>query len=190
MYLKQAFTSAMSLQPAENRFMACEKLLMAGARGDEVNDALAVIVLEESLDTSFLKLIIPNANVDYGGGRALSLSVKRLLLNHATLLLQQGPNETSFNNGFDAAMSHSRPADQLKFCRVLLEASAPTASASAALLKAVRAGRDDLCRLMLQHNASPDSNGGACLITAVHDKNVKILTSLVENSNPRPSIPA
>jgi len=171
----------MLLRPAERRFTACEKLLKAGAIGDAVNEALTIAVSDEPNDTSFLKIIIPNADVDYGGGHSLSLAVKHGLPNHITLLLEQRPNTTSFNNAFDAAMSHSEPTDQIKYCRMLLEASAPESSASWTLLKVVRAGRDDLVRLMLQHNASPNFEGGASLISAVHNKNVKILTSLVDN---------
>jgi hypothetical protein len=176
----------MSLRPTENRFAACDKLLKAGVTGDGVNEALSVAVSDES-NTSFLKIVIPNADVDHNGGHALSLAIKRCLPDHVSLLLDEKPNESSLNNAFDAAMSLSEAADQLKYCRMLLEAAAPETSASLALLKAVRAGRDDLCRLMLQYNASSDFKGGACLVTAVNEKNAKILTSLVEVSNPKPS---
>jgi ankyrin repeat protein len=177
----------MSLRPAENRFTACEKLLKSGANGDEVDKALTVVVSDESRDTSFLKIIIPNADINYNGGEALSLAVKRNLSEHALILLEQVPDITSFNNAFEAAMSLDESLNQLKFCRMLLEAPAPEQSASSALLKAVRSGRYDLCKLMLQLNDSPDFNGGSCLITAVHDKNIKILVLLVESGNPKAS---
>lgn len=152
-----------------------------------MDKALTVAVSDESKDTSFLKIIIPNADINYNGGEALSLAVKLNLLEHASMLLEQSPNIASYNNAFEAAISLDEPAAQLKCCHMLLEAPAPKQSTSAALLKTVRCGNYDLCRLMLQFNASPDFNGSACLITAVHDKNVKILALLVESSNPKPS---
>lgn len=170
--------------------MACDMLLKAGATGNGVNKALTIAVSEECSDTSFLKILVPTANINYNGGQALSEAIKRCHANHASLLLEQNPrlNETSFINAFDAASSHTQSAEEIKYCRMILQASPPEKSTSMALLKAVRrACNEELCRLFLQHKTNLNYDGGICLIAAVHGQNIKILTLLVESTNPKPS---
>ena len=180
----------MALRPAENRFVACDMLLKAGATGNGVNEALTIAVSEESSDASFLKMLILNANINHNGGHALSEAIKRSHTNHTSLLLEQHPrlNATSFTNAFDEAFSHTQPAEEFKYCRMILEASPPEKSTSMALLKAVRREcNEELCRLFLQHKADLNYDEGICLVTAVHSQNIKILTLLVESTNPKPS---
>jgi ankyrin repeat protein len=173
----------------EYRFMACNMLLKAGATGNGVNEALIISVSEDSSNTSFLKILIPNANVNHSGGLALSEAIKRRHTKHVSLLLEQHSrlNATSFTNAFDAALAFPEPAEELKYCRIILEASPPEISTSVVLLKIVRMGNENLCTLFLQHKADLNHDGGICLVSAVHAQNIKILTLLVESTNPKPS---
>jgi hypothetical protein len=182
--LNAAFASAMSLR-STNRFIASKKLLGAGAFGDEVNKASIVAVNEETHDPSFLRLLTPKVDVDYNGGEALSVAIASFLPQHTTLLLEKGPNETTFDNAFASAMNHSSTTEQLKYCRMLFESSPAGDSASTALLKAVQAGKSDLCDLLLEFKASAAFLGGAAVVAAVRALNTGILTSLAQNSDPR-----
>jgi len=164
-------------------------LLKAGATGTGVNEALTIAVSEESSNTSFLKILIPNTNINHNGGHALSEAIKRSRTKHVSLLLEQHArlNAASFTNAFNASLTLSEPAEELKYCRMILEASPPEMSTSVVLLKIVRAGNEDLCTLFLQHKADLNFDGGICLVSAVHAQDVKILTLLVESTNPKPS---
>jgi hypothetical protein len=151
--------------------------------GDEVNEALTVAATEEVNDNSFLKLILPKADVNYKDGYALSLAIKNSLPQHVHLFLEKRPNSTAFDNAFTSAINHRQNSEQLRYCRMLLEASPAGDSAPAALVKAVHAGKNDLCNLMLQYNASANFDGGSAVVAAVKTQNMELLTSLVQNSD-------
>lgn len=109
--LNLAFASAIALQPPTNRLKACKKLINAGAIGEEVNKALTLAVMGVANDTSLLKMLAPKANIDYNGGQAMSLAIEKSFPQHLTLLLEMGPNETTFDNAFTSAMNHSETSE-------------------------------------------------------------------------------
>jgi hypothetical protein len=117
-----AFVAATTIQDFRVQHEICRKLIEAGATGNEVNEALVRAVDQKSENTELLQLLIPNASVDYGGGRALCLAVKHKLRRHVSLLLQRKLRVATFQNAFKEALAVDDERLQLVFCRMLLQA--------------------------------------------------------------------
>ena len=92
------------------------------------------------------------------------------------MVLEQRPNETTFDNAFNSAMNHPHNSEQSKYCRMLLGSS--PAGNSAARLKAVQTTKVGLCHLMLKFKASANFLRGAAVVTAVRVQSAAILNLL------------
>ena len=177
--LNRAFASALAQPDSQSRFEACQKLIHAGATGDEVSKGLAIAITTENQNISFLKLILQSASVDFEEGHALCLTVANNHQAHLKLMLEKRPNERTFDRAFEAALRLRNPRDQLKYCNILVGAGPTRDSCSKALLIAVTIQKDELCRVFLEKGASVDYKGGASVTAAARFENVGILELLV-----------
>ncbi|KAF4634237.1 hypothetical protein G7Y89_g3872 [Cudoniella acicularis] len=184
--LSQAFAQALNLPDSRNRFEACQKLIHSGAVGDEVNRGLSVAITAEYQNIEFLKLILLSASVDFEDGHALSLAVTNEYMAHLQLMLEKRPNQTTFDGAFASAMRIRNPRDQLKYCRTLVAAGPPRDSCSKALLIAVKAQKEELCKIFLEKGASPDFEQGASITAAVLKENIGILEMLIGGEYQKP----
>lgn len=177
--LSRAFATSLNIPDSNNRFEACQKLMNAGAVGNEVNKGLTIAVTSEYQNVEFLKLILLSASVDFQHGHALCLAIANDYEAHLRLMLDKRPNETTFDAAFVAAMRLRNPRDQLKYCRVLAEAGPVRDSCSKALIVAIKSQKEELCKFFLGKGASPDFDGGASIIAATQSENIGILELLV-----------
>ncbi|KAH9215048.1 hypothetical protein DL95DRAFT_523587 [Leptodontidium sp. 2 PMI_412] len=177
--LNRAFAVALSYSDSNHRFEACQKLINAGATGEEVNKGLIIAMTVEHHNIDFLRLILRSASVDFENGYALCQAVTSNYQEHLKLLLAKRPSELSFDNALDAAMRLRNPRDQLKFCHLLVGAGPPRNSCSKALLVAVTGQKDELCRILLEARASVDFDGGASITAAARSENIGILEMLI-----------
>ncbi|KAH7369847.1 hypothetical protein BKA65DRAFT_386297 [Rhexocercosporidium sp. MPI-PUGE-AT-0058] len=177
--LNRAFTVALSYNDSNHRFEACQKLINAGAIGEEVNKGLTIAMTIEHHNIDFLMLILRSASVDFENGHALCQAVTGNYQEHLKLLLAKRPNELSFDNALESAMRLRTPRDQLKYCHLLVGAGPPRNSCSKALLLAVAGQKDELCRILLEAGASVDLDGGASITAAARSENIGILELLI-----------
>jgi hypothetical protein len=185
--LSRAFASALSQPDSNNRLEACQKLITAGATGEEVNRGLTVAITVEYQNIYFLKLILSSASVDFENGRALCLAITNDHSEHLLLMLEKRPNGSTFDSAFAAAMRLRNLRDQLRYCRLLVGAGPPRDSCSKALVIAVRSQKEELCKVFLENGASPDFDGGASVAAAVSSENIGILELLVRGGYDTPS---
>ncbi|PMD32806.1 hypothetical protein L207DRAFT_590496 [Hyaloscypha variabilis F] len=185
--LNRAFASALAQPESNRRFEACQKLIHAGAAGDEVSKGLAIAITTENQNIAFLKLILQSASVDFEEGHALCLTVANNYQTHLKLMLEKRPNERTFDRAFEAALRLRNPRDQLKYCNILVGAGPTRDSCSKALLIAVTIQKDELCRIFLEKGASVDFKGGASITTAARSENAGILELLVGGEFQQPT---
>lgn len=177
--LSQAFDSALNQLESAQRFQVCQRLVQAGAFGEEVNKGLMIAVTVEQGNIDFLKLILQNANVNFQDGKALCLCITNDCQTHLRLMLNQHPNETTFDHAFAAAIRLRNPRDQLKYCRLLVEVGPGRDSCSKALVLAAKSQKQELCKVLLENGASPNHDGGASISAVTLAGNIGILELLV-----------
>ena len=179
--LDRAFTVALAYTDSDHRYEACQKLINAGATGEEVDKGLAIAMTIEHQNIDFLRLILRSASVDYENGHALCQAITNNSQEHLRLLLARRPNEATFDNALEAAMRLRNPRDQLKYCHLLVAGGPPRTSCSRALVLAVTGGgqKDELCRILLEARASVDYDGGASITAAARSENIGLLELLI-----------
>lgn len=185
--LSRAFVAALSHSDSNHRFEACQKLIDAGATGEQVNKALTIAMTVEHQNIDFLRLILRSASIDFENGHALCQAVTNNYQEHLKLMLACRPNEQSFDNALEAALRLRNARDQLKYCHLLVGAGPPRDSCSKALLVAVTSQKDELCRIFLEARASVDYNGGASITAAARSENIGILELLVGGEFQQPN---
>ncbi|KAG0650159.1 Skeletal muscle ankyrin repeat [Hyphodiscus hymeniophilus] len=185
--LSRAFAIALDHLDSNHRFEACQKLIVAGARGEQVNKGLATALTSEHQNIDFLKLILRSASIDFDNGHALCQAISNNYQEHLKLMLASRPNQQSFDNALEAALRLRNARDQLKYCHLLVGAGPPQVSCSKALLIAVTAQNIEICRVFLEARASVDYNGGASITAAARSENIGILELLVGGEFQQPN---
>jgi hypothetical protein len=189
--LSMAFPLAVTLQdPA--RYILCEKLLKAGARGDEISKALVATAKEGPSALPFMKLLLPQADVNYREGRVLRLVVQRVFREGLDLLLTQRshmPTMALKRRAFEDAMDIKKKQDRFDMVKKLLEAGTKGEIVSEALLTAVNSSDLPLTELLLQFGASVEYKAGKAVHSAASSGGREILKRLVEgNLSAKPTL--
>jgi hypothetical protein len=184
--LEAAFSAAIATTNISECCQLCNNLLEAGAIGVEVDKALGVAVAEKSESLELLGIILTKANVNFDGGRALSIAVQRTLQDHVGLIVARGLDSTTFQNAFGAAFSLKDERSRLKYSQVLLEANPDAETKDIALLMAVAAQHFKTVLLLLRSGASIDFDNGAALRSTVASANPQILQSLLQDCSKKP----
>jgi hypothetical protein len=185
--LNAAFVAAISTTNLAECCQLCKDLLDAGASGIEVDKALIIAVAERFESLELLKIVLPHANVNYDGGRALCIAIQQMLQEHVASIVAKGPNSTTCQNAFKAALSLKDERSQLKYCEILLNANPDHETRGAALLMAVMAQQLKTALLLIQCGASVDFDNGAVLRSAVVSTNSPMLQLLLQDSSRKPS---
>jgi ankyrin repeat protein len=182
--LSMAFPIAMTLQdPA--RYDLCEKLLKAGATGEEISKALFVATKEGRPALALMQLLLPRADVNHNEGRVFRLVIRRSFSEGLDLLLAQRPvmpSTLTKIRAFQEAMAIKSKEDRYSVVQKLLGASIRKDAMSDALITAVNHADLPLAELLLQSGASVDHAGGQAVLAAASSGNGEILGLLVLGS--------
>lgn len=182
--LSMAFPLAVTLHdPA--RYNLCEKLLKAGAAGEEISKALLVAAKEGPPAIPFMRLLLPQADVNYNEGRVLRLVARRAFHEGLDLLLTQRPTMPSMSTRFRAfqvAMEIKNKQDRYEIIKKLLAAGVKGEILSDSLFTAVNDQDLRLSELLLQSGASVEHKGGQAVLSAASLADGEMLKLLVDGS--------
>ncbi|KAG9233341.1 putative ankyrin repeat protein [Amylocarpus encephaloides] len=186
--LSFAFMEAVKLSdPARSNM--CQKLLQAGAIGEEINKGLCVAASEGAAGLVFLKLLIPHGDVNYKGGQALYYVVKQTCLEALDVLLSRRaimPSAATMRRAFWEGIDITDKDSRLIFIKRLLMAQIPVEAISEAL--ATAASDPGLLELLLQFGASVEHSGGQAILCATRLGQTYVLEMLVQGKyGPKPS---
>jgi len=179
--LATAFPLAVALQDP-TRYNLCEKLLKAGAAGPEISKALFTAAKEGPPAIPFMRLLLPQADVNYNDGQALCLVVHRAFHEGLDLLLTQRtmmPTMASKMRAFPYAMKIRDKSARYEITKKLLAAGVKSIVLSESLIKAVNDQDLKLSELLLQSGASVEHDGGKAVLAAASSGDSDMLQLLV-----------
>lgn len=183
--LSMAFPLAVTLQdPA--RYNLCEKLLRAGAAGEEISKALSVAAKEGPPAIPLMRLLLPQADVNYNEGLALRRVVRKAFLEGLDLLLTQRPTMPTMQTklrAFQVAMNLKGKQDRYETVKRLLAAGVTREILSDSLITAVNYQDLSLVEVLLQSGASVDHAGGSAVRSAASLGDGDMLQVLVGGSH-------
>jgi hypothetical protein len=182
--LSMAFPLAVTL-PDPARYNLCEKLLKAGAAGEEISKALCVAAKEGPPAIPFMRLLLPQADVNYSEGRVFRLVARRVFHEELDLLLMQRPTMPSMSTklrAFQVAMEIKGKQDRYEIIKKLLAAGIRGELLSDALFTAVNDQDLRLSELLLQSGASVEHKGGQAVLSAASLADGEMLRLLVGGS--------
>ncbi|KUJ18648.1 putative ankyrin repeat protein [Mollisia scopiformis] len=171
------------------RLLLCEKLLRAGAVGEEINKALCAIVEEGPAAISLLRLVLPHADINYNDGEALKLAVQSGFVEAEDLLLNSRTSAASAATraiAFQEAMKSENREERCSMAKRLLKAGIDRDIVSNALVDAVKLEDFQLSEILLQNGGSVEYKGGEAVCSAARAGNVELLKLLVSS---KPSLP-
>ncbi|KAE8449388.1 hypothetical protein EG329_008289 [Mollisiaceae sp. DMI_Dod_QoI] len=181
--LSLTFPAALRLKdPA--RFILCEKLLRAGAAGEEISKALHVILEEGPSALALIRLILPHTDVNYNQGHALRLVVQRVFIEALDLLLSSRASVPSLATrvcAFQEAMKLKNYQDRYEMVQRLLKTGIPQEVISDALISAVNLLDLQLAEIILRNGGSVEHKGGQAVCSAASAGNTEILRLLVSS---------
>jgi ankyrin repeat protein len=178
--LSVGFAQAMKMKgPA--RYNICEKLIRAGARGEEINKALCVAANER--DLTFIQLLLPEADVNFKGGRALRRAVEQAFLEGLDILLTSRPilpSPATKANAFYEAMKLIHRGNRNAVVNRLLIAKIPIEALSEGLISAVNASDLELIDSLLRFGGSLEHSVGQAVLCAASLGRADVLKLLVQ----------
>jgi ankyrin repeat protein len=181
--LSICFPAALALKdPA--RSILCDRLLRAGAVGEEISKALYLIVEEGPAALTLMRLILPHADLNYKHGRAIRLVVQKSFLEGLDLLLSSRastPSPTTKANALQEAMKIKGKDDRYKIIERLLKAGIPREAVSEALINSVNIGDIQLSQALMQNGASAEYKGSQAVRIAASAGNVELLQILLSS---------
>ncbi len=182
--LSMAFPLAVALQdPA--RYNLCEKLLKAGAAGGEISKAFFAAAKEGPPAIPFMRLLLPQADVNHNDGQVLCLVVHRAFHEGLDLLLTQRPSMPTMATklrAFPYAMKIKDKQARYDIIKKLLAAGVKGDTLSECLIKSVNYQDLRLSELLLQSGASVGYDGGKAVLAAASSGDVDMLQLLVGGS--------
>ncbi|RDW87776.1 hypothetical protein BP5796_03470 [Coleophoma crateriformis] len=180
--LALAFPLAMAISEPE-RTTVCEKLLRAGAVGEEISKALCAAVKEGRGSMPLIKLLLPQADINYKEGRPLRLATRQVFTDGLDILLVPRPVMPSVPTKIGVlteAMKLKGKQDRYDVMKRLLEIKIPTLALSDALIIATNTSDPALVELLLSHGASVNHESGQAIRSAASSGQTEILKSLVD----------
>lgn len=179
--VSRAFPLAVTLRDPQ-RYNLCTKLLGAGAAGDEISKALFKATKEGPSAISLMKLLLPQADVNYRDGRILRVAVREVFLEGLNLLLGQHSimlTTATKAVAFQDAMNIKDPEKRLSVVQKLLATGIRGEVLSDALITAVNLADLHLAELLQRSGASVEHNGGQAVLSAASSGNTNMLSMLV-----------
>jgi ankyrin repeat protein len=182
--LSMAFPLAVTLHdPA--RYNLCEKLLKAGAAGAEISKALFAAAKEGPPAIPFMRLLLPQADVNYNEGQVLCLVTRRAFHEGLDLLLTQRPTMPTMATklrAFPYAMKIKEKQARYEIVKKLLAAGVKGVTLSECLITAVNDQDKLLSEVLLQSGASVEHDGGKAVLSAASSGDGDMLQLLVGGS--------
>lgn len=184
--LNSGFTHATRWKNKRQRSMSCNSLLLAGASGDVVSDALLAAATDGDVD--FGTILVQNGgSVEHRDGQALIEACRSGAANVLEMLLA-GNNQISqqtLQKGFQAATEISDLNKRAEIFKLLLQMGVTGEVVDSQLVSAVRFGDsgEELLKLLLAYGASPDYNDGEAVDKATRSAflgNLEMLLSIVD----------
>ncbi|KAI9047910.1 hypothetical protein LZ554_007712 [Drepanopeziza brunnea f. sp. 'monogermtubi'] len=178
--LSLALSAAMKLQTT--RLSVCERLLKAGAHGDGVSKALCIAAKEGPSALPLMKLLLPQADVNFKDGRVWRYAIREKFIDALELLLTSGSSPTSATkaSAFQEAMKLKLHGDRYRMAQILLKTGVPEQVTSDALIAAVNFAQIELVGLLLQSGASVEHKNGAAVHSAASSGQHGLLELLVQ----------
>ncbi|KAF4619086.1 hypothetical protein G7Y89_g14761 [Cudoniella acicularis] len=166
--LNAAFPLAMQLQDAAWRLEVVTMILQAGATGKVIDDALLESASTGKDGVKLTSVLLSRSSVDYENGKALCNAIKSRSLEQIKALMEGGPSGSTLNAGWVEADALQDDEFQYQAFQVLLDAGADQTLKNSSLITAATRGQRGIpvCRLLLQHQASPDYSNGASIVGA------------------------
>jgi hypothetical protein len=181
--LSSAFPMSLKLSdPA--RITLCEKLLRAGAIGEEINTALCMVTKEGPAALPLMKLILPHADINYKHGRALRSVVQQVFADGLNLLLDSCgsiPSPATKLGAFKEAMKLKWKQDRFRMVQRLLMSGIGREFVSDALINAVNLEDVQMSEILLRNGGSVEHKGGQAVCSAASSGNAEILKLLVSS---------
>ncbi|KIV99405.1 hypothetical protein, variant [Verruconis gallopava] len=170
--LRSALRAAMTLHADSARCAAIKTLLeAAGGRDIGQDDALLrEIEAHSAAGTRIVELLLKHgASVNHQRGKALRLAVNAKATDILTLLLSYHPGEEALKRVFTKSASRSSRS-RLKYVTMILDKAFGLGidlPVDLYVEQAIRENDLPFCKLLLQHGASPNRDGGkACILAA------------------------
>lgn len=163
-------------------------LLVSGAKGSDVDQALVDVLEEASIDEELILLLLAKADVKYHGGKALSTATRYSSSKIVASILNT--SQTDLNSRLAALSILLKPdtKDRLAKLGLLLQAGIDQAGLDMALVQEISGERHpDVIRMLVDRKASCEHDGGKALELAIISHDDTLLEYLVA-SNPNPLI--
>ncbi|KAH6712645.1 hypothetical protein BKA61DRAFT_521868 [Leptodontidium sp. MPI-SDFR-AT-0119] len=180
--LSTAFSSALTLQDPERHIM-CDKLLRAGASGEEISRGLCVAAKEGPSALSLMKLLLPHADVNFKDGQVFRFVVRQVFSEALDLLLCSQltlPSPATKATAFQEALKLKRRDDRFKTTQQILKLGISGPVISDGLVVAVNLGDIELVNFLLQSGASIEHKNGAAFHSSASSGNHAILKLLAD----------
>jgi hypothetical protein len=168
------------------RYDLCEKLLRAGATGEDIDKALCIAAKEGPPALPLLRLLVPHANINYKDGRALRLVVQQGFLDGIDLLLTPRsvmPLPANKVSAFLEALRIKNIQQRYPVVERLVKAGIPRQVISDAMVTAVNSSDLQLTELLLVSGGSVEHHGGQAIHCAASLGHTSILKLLVEGKH-------
>ena len=186
--LATVIPSAANLDDSGVVYEVIDILLSASLRGDSVAQTLITVIehpIKSAGDSEHLKLIRlllekGDANVNFAGGKSISLAAAQGMTEMLKLLLQHGPSVESLNAAFPLAMDLGDAAHRLEIVTMILEAGASGTIIDEALLASASTGKNgvELTSVLLKQSSVNYKNGKA-LCNAVNSCSIEQVQALM-----------
>lgn len=177
----KAFHHALSLDPLA-RYSLCEKLLRAGAPENPISSALSIVVKEGPPVIPLIKLLLPQADVNFNNGEAVLAVVQQAFIEGLDILLTPRaimPSTPTKAGAFHMAMQLKNIEDRHAIITRLLNSGIPKNITSDALVAAVNVSDLPLVEALLRSGASIEHSGGHAIVRAASSGQADILKLLI-----------
>ena len=178
--LSPAVPVCIRMKDLKRRQRFVELLLRHGAKGPEVNQALIDAVEGSPTDKVLIKSLSEIADLDYLGGRAILIAMRRTLVELLGLLIDTG--RSSQKARLDAVQVLFEPDVKQRQAKLelLLHAGIGQQGLNDTLIQEMRGSQEGaVIELLLEHNASCEHQQGKSLELAIRYQDSQLLGQLI-----------
>ncbi|KAL8669821.1 MAG: hypothetical protein Q9168_005612 [Polycauliona sp. 1 TL-2023] len=178
--LSPAVEVSRTMEDADQRRDFLRLLAKHGARGREIDQALVDSLDELPVDQDLLHVLLINADMNYAGGRALIAAMWNPSPIFVAMIIDTGRTSSSVRLNGLQTLFEPRVKRRREKANILLQAGVGQEGLDKALIQEIGGKRDShIVKLLLDHKASCDYDGGDSLVLALHHRDATILEQLV-----------
>ena len=178
--LSPAMSICMKMKDSKQRREFVSILLKHGANGVEVNQALIDAIEERAMDKILVQSLLEKADLEYLGGQALAAAMRRSSVDLVASIIETG--RTSNKTRVDAGQILFEPSTKHRKAKMslLLRSGIKQEDLNNALVREISGERDShVIKLLLDHKASPSTDGGKPLEVAILHRDDQVLEQLI-----------